>query len=147
MPPIHPTPPQLQLLKDKIDKHIKNINDSRIYYRTKAFSLYISTTVLSALVTVILGLGIHDLDAYSKGISLLLSALITVLSAYNTFFNHKELWTANNNALNKFYELRFNIEFREQGASPLSQTEVDDFRKNYQLILDELNATWAKSRS
>lgn len=141
--------PKLNLLKEEVANRITSIDESRVYYRKRSFGFYISITILSAIVTILLGSAFEspDLENWLKRISLALTAMITVLSAYNIFFNHKELWVANNQALNSLKELRFNIDFREADATPVSTAEIDDLKKKYQLILDELNSTWAKSRA
>jgi hypothetical protein len=138
---------QFILLKEKIDERTGSISDNRLYYRNRAYRLFISTTILSALVTVLLGLNIGEFDIWLKKISLVITSIITILSAYNSFFNHKDLWITNNTALNKFYELKFNMEYREKDPTAVTQVEVDEFKKAYQSILNELNTNWAKSRT
>jgi hypothetical protein len=140
---------RLELLKSEIKKRISGIDSSRVYYRDRSFGFYISITILSALTTILLGSDFDDPDVQSwlKRLALILTALITVVSSYNAFFNHKDLWIANNQALNRLKELSFNVSFREAEPRPLSEDEIEKFRANYQTILDELNNTWANSRA
>lgn len=138
---------QLELLKEKIAERIKGINSRRLHYRSQAFYAFISTAALASVTTILLGLNLDD--PWKERIriaALVITTIITLINTYNAFFNHKELWVANNSALNRFYELQFDIEFFEKGSMPLELIAVDEFKKRYQAILNELNQTWYKSR-
>lgn len=138
---------QLEFLKTETEARIKNINSRRFYYRRKSFLTYISTAALAALTTVLLGMQAEGKLAENiRMASLVITTVITLINTYSAFFNHKELWVANNTALNKFYELKFNLEFHEKGGQ-LTPEIVDNFRATYQAILDDLNQTWLKSRT
>lgn len=138
---------ELNFLKSQIEKRIANINNTRSYYRKVSFWTYGSISTLAALSTIALGLNIEHLGESPRIFALIISGLITVLSAYTTFFNHKELWVANNNALNSLRKLKFDIEYKEQNLSGLDTKLTENFKKEYQRILDNLNNSWNKSRS
>lgn len=138
---------QLEFLKASTEARIKNINNRRFYYRRKSFLTYISTAALAALTTVLLGMQVEGKLAENiRMASLIITTVITLINTYSAFFNHKELWVANNTALNKFYELKFNMEYQEKGGQLTSEI-IDHFKKTYQAILDDLNQTWLKSRT
>ena len=137
---------KLEFLKQSIDELQTRINSSRLYYRKTAYSLYISAAILSAITTILLGLNIDILKDYVRIIALILTTVITVINAYNAFFNNKDLWVAYNTAENSFRQLKFNIEYAEKGVDTMPIDIIDGFKKNFQDILDELNATWQKSR-
>jgi len=137
---------QFTFLKGLIEKRIEGINSRRIYYRKCAFRAFISTAALAALNTILLGLHIDQLSIELKNTALVVSSIITIINTYNAFFNYKELWIGNNDALNRFYALKFNIQYYENGTPPLDPNQVDIFKNEYQSILDELNQTWQKSR-
>ena len=67
------------------------------------------------------------------------------MSGYNSFFDNKQMWIANNNALNEFYKLSFDIEFAETNLS-VDEVIVEKFKNDYQSILDKLNSVWTSSR-
>jgi hypothetical protein len=137
--------PSLQFLKEQINGRIAIINQSRLFYRKIAFWTYLSITILAASSTIILGLNIKCFEEGLRITALILSGLITILSAYNTFFDNKQMWIANNNALNAFYKLIFDIQFAETNAQ-INEVTILQFKKDYQHILDTLNATWTNSR-
>lgn len=137
---------KLDFLKVSIAERLKNIDSKRIYYRRQAFSAYILTAVLSAITTILLGLKIPELNEFVRISALVITTVITVISAYNAFFNNKELWIANNIARNRFYKLHFEIEYAEKAPDTISDEVVTGFKNSYQEILDDLNATWQKTR-
>jgi len=138
---------QLKFLVSSINERVESLNSRRLYYRRKSVVFFLSMTVISAFITVLLGLNIPDYKESTRQMALILSSISSVLSAISAFFNYKDLWLSNNNALNRFYELRFNIEFRTKGHAVLDQIEVEDFKKTYQAILNDLNSSWAKAKA
>jgi hypothetical protein len=137
---------KLVFLKESINERLAGSNSRRYYFRKRAFYNHMLAAVLAAVTTVLLGLNIEPLKEYIRIAALILSAMTTLLSVYSAFYNDKELWVANNNAVNRFYQLLFDIQFEERGEKDLTEEQIDGFRKTYQNILDELNATWAKNR-
>lgn len=135
----------LIFLKEQIKSRITKVNQSRLYYRKIAFWTYLSISILAALSTIILGLNIKFLEEHLRIIALILSGFITILSAYNTFFDNKQMWIAYNNALNEFYKLTFDIEFAESNSS-INEDSVKQYKVEYQNILDRLNSSWTNSR-
>ena len=106
----------LLFLKKQIDNRIVTFNSSRNYYRRKAFVLFISITVLAAFSTVILGINQEFRNESLRIITLIITSLITVISAYNTFFDNKGMWIAYNIALNELNRLKFDIQFQEKSS-------------------------------
>jgi hypothetical protein len=105
-----------------------------------------STSVLAAVTAIILGLNVQQsMQVVVKTAALIISAIITVINAFNAFYNHRELWIGNNHALNRFYKLKFDIAYCEQGGT-VTQQDVNGFRDTYQNILDELNEDWGVRR-
>ena len=138
--------PRLEYLKAEIADRIKGGKYRSRYYQVRAFWPFMTATCLSAIVTVLLGFTGKPLTDTFRLIALGLTALVTMLNAYNAFYSDKELWVANNNALNRFYRLNFNIAYAEQGDKYISDAETEEFKAIYQDILDELNASWQKNR-
>ncbi|HLP65510.1 SLATT domain-containing protein [Flavobacterium sp.] len=137
---------QLQLLKEQIEIRIRNIDSRRIYYRKRSFFSFISTSVLAAISTLLLGLNFMNWKEEIRICVLVITSLITVVNTYNSFFNYKELWVANNDALNQFRELNFNIEYFQKGKVEIDDATLTAFKNQYQTILNELNQVWHKSR-
>jgi hypothetical protein len=137
---------QLAFIKEMITERLADANSSRLYYRQHAYRYYISTTVLGAFTTILLGLNIEALKETARIGALIITSVVTIFNAYNAFFNNKELWVANNAAVNRFYQLNFDIAFAEKNPTKITDEDVLLFKKRYQEILDELNTTWQKNR-
>jgi len=138
---------KLAFLRENILHQIEGVNQRRISYRNKAFSIFIWATVLSGITTVLLGVNADNLKEPFRISALILTACLTVINAYNTFLGHKELWITNNVAHNRLLELDFNIGYFEKGNNDITTAQVEGFKKSYQEILNELNASWQKNRS
>lgn len=138
---------QLTLLKQNIEDRIKGINGRRLYYRGRALFAVVSTALLAALSAVLLGLNLENWSEEIRIAVLIITSIISLINVYNAFFNYKDLWIANNTALNKFYELKFSINFAEKGEPKPDGNAVERFRSTYQQILNELNQTWLKTRT
>lgn len=138
---------QFKLLLDSIAERIENFDQKRIYYRHRAAKAYFSTAILAAISTILLGLNINGWADIIRITVLIITTLITILNSYNTFYNYKELWIANNDALNRLYALNFNMNFFLKGGIVLTVEILKGFKDEYQSILDELNQVWHKSRT
>jgi hypothetical protein len=86
--------PKLQLLRSQLVASLDSFQRRRKQNKKKAFLVYLGATAISAVVTVLLGLqGIpDDKVVYIRNIALLLSATVTLLTGFDTFFNHRALW-------------------------------------------------------
>lgn len=138
---------QIRFLKDQINNRITRFNSSRLYYRKISFWAYLSVTILAAFSTIILGLKIDELKEIPRITVLIITGLITIISAYNTFFDNKGMWVAYNNALNELYKLKFEIEFLEKKEESIDMNKIELFKIEYQSILDKLNKTWTVTKT
>ena len=138
---------QLNFLKGEIDARIKSTSDRRTYYRKNSFYTAIGVAGLAALASVILGLHTDKWSEEIRITSLVLTGLISVISSYAAFLSPKELWISNNNALNGFYKLRFDIEYCLKGSGQIDDPTLEKFKTRYQEILDQLNFSWQKNRA
>ena len=147
---------KLSFLVKEINKSLEGTDSRREDYKSKAFLGYISTAVLAAISTILLGIKFDDINVFcsesnmevwSKNIALIITAFIVVINAYNGFYNHKDLWIANNNTRNDFRKLLFDIDYAQEGATDITLDQVDEWKKEYQDIIDGMNSTWDKYRS
>lgn len=138
--------PRLEFLKKEIAARRFGLVRRSNYYQATAFWPFMISVVLSAIVTVLLGFNDPGLRETFRLTALGLTAIVTIANAYNSFYSNRQLWVANNKALNRLYRLIFDIAYSEQGDHYVSDTETEAFRATYQCILDELNAAWEKNR-
>lgn len=139
---------QLAFLRASIEDRLKGSSGRSRHYKRYAFSIFISTAVLAAVSSILLGLKLQD-PAQAEVVRitvLVISSVISIATVYSAFFNHRELWIANNDAVNRFYKLRFKMDFREKSKEPLTPVEVEEYAKEYQTIVDDQNQAWERSR-
>ena len=140
---------KLNFIKDKLTTQINSFDRKREDNKKKSFFLHMMVTVLSALTTIVLGLKIEVIpyqEHYAQNIALVLAGVITVMGAYNSFFNHKKLWVNFTQIRNNLYELKLDIDYYEQGNDSLEMNKIDDFKNRFQQIMDESNQQWSELR-
>lgn len=138
---------KLDFLKKSIEARIEGINDRRLFYRRQSYYVYLSTASLAALTSILSGLKFPQISEIVRIITMIVASAITLINTYSAFYHHKEMWVANNEALNKFYELKFNVEFYENDISSITDEKVEQFKNSYQVILNELNQSWYKTKT
>jgi len=143
---------KINFLMTQIDERISGFTKRRNDNKHKARNFHILVTLLGALSTIVLGLDLMKYEYLSffqdntKNIALVISAAITVVSAYNTFFDHKGLWVNYTNTRNDLYALKFDIDFYLQGNENLEHKEITQFKDRYSELLDRANQKWSKLR-
>lgn len=139
---------KIQFLQTKIDEAIERARIHRRTNRSRATALKLGATLFSGAATVLLGLQIEGLEPQFRSAAFVLSALVTLFSALEPFFNFRALWIEHEIALWKFYRLRDRINFYLEGldASQISSEAVDRFHTEYQAIWNDLSQSWINYR-
>lgn len=143
---------KVKFLKVQIAERIQGFTERRNSNKHKARNFHVSITVLGAISTIILGFNFSNLEylaffeGQTKNIALILSALITVVSAYNTFFDHKGLWVNYTTTRNSLYNLDFEIDYYLEGNEYIEKEKIENFKERYNEILDQANHKWTKLR-
>ena len=113
-----------------------------------AFGLKIIIALLSAGITVLLGLSFPGKDEGTyKNIALGLSALSAVMGTWDAFFNHRTLWIRYTIAANRMRSLLEEIKYqtaKSQGGLPVQIS--DEMFEKYQQIVAEANHAWEDMR-
>ncbi len=140
---------QLDFINQSVTRRIEGIKGRIKYYRKVAFWTYFGSAILAALISFLLGVNATDKSVAEtiRLITLVISCSLSVLAAYNAFYSHKEMWIANNEALNDFYSLKFEIDFYLSGGADISQIKIEELIDKYQTFLKRLNDGWTKSRA
>jgi hypothetical protein len=126
---------ELAFLRSEIDKQLRRYAKRSRRDKRKAFALRLSTVLLSATISILLGL--RNLDGYADlfaNIALGLGALITVLAAADAFFSHRELWLLRTQTVRDLE----NIE-RELRYSLSKDLSKDALKQDVERIYGELN--------
>lgn len=128
---------------------IKRAQAGRKDDRRKAAFIAIYMGVVSAITTVCIGIVTFVSDKYSNlfGIvSLLSSASVTVVAAWDGIFHHKKLWINWVVMLNELYELENDIRHTEATSNVVTQEQINTFYSRYKKIMRDTNERWYKIR-
>ena len=141
---------QLEWLKQEIDKIVARYEGYSNRYKTHALVLRIVGVFLAALITVLLGLKFHD-EAIGKQLSnvaLFLGAAITVLSAYEAFFDPRSLWVRETVTFARLKDLQRDMRFWEAGQDPknIDVEQLKRFKERLDSVLQDTLKYWMKIR-
>ena len=137
---------QIDFLKKQIEDAIGALYKRRKNNKGKTFYIQMTTTILSSISTIILGLKIEDYQEFTRITALVISTLITIIVGVDAFYNHKRLWLTYADTLNEMYSLRFDLDYRLLASAELTNEELANFKNKYQSILDSSNQKWMKLR-
>ncbi|MCK4562778.1 MAG: DUF4231 domain-containing protein [Flavobacteriaceae bacterium] len=133
---------KVEWINNRLLELIDDFDKKKTYNRKKAFYSYLVVTILGATITVLLGLNISYLEYVFRGIALCLGAIITIYSAYNSFFNFKGLWLKYNDTKNKLYSIKDDLNYFLAGNENINSEELNKFKKRLDNILSEINEEW-----
>ena len=115
-----------------------------------AFCLKLSVAFLGAATTVCLGLKFTVPNAtyttWLSNLALLLSAMVTVLSVGDTFFNPRALWMGYSAAEANLKAIRAELEFRRSLSGSVPEDEIKEMFKRMQAILDDTTQAKMEAR-
>lgn len=139
---------KIEFFKRDLDGKIEFFKYVQINNKKKAFLLKMLATLFGLLTTVLLGLQVAELTAgILKNIALVTSALVTLLSAIDAFFNHRALWVRYTATLSQLDVVRIELDYLNAAADQApKEGDVDRLFAKYRSILDETNTSWTELR-
>jgi hypothetical protein len=140
---------KLNKLTEDIAAMIADKVAKRKQARKKAFVLNSLAVALAAAITVLLGMeGLGPAATPFKNVALAFGAIITVVNAWEAFYNHRGLWIMHTIAWVKLLQLQKDIDYYTAGREPdeVEPKEVDRFGETYRKILHEDFAEWIRIR-
>jgi len=140
-------------LAETINEQIESFSQRRIKNKGKAFWFKMLITSSSAATTVLLGLqGLEHFTMFNapimaKNLALLLSALVTLFSAWDAFFNHKALWVRYTKTVSQLKSIGSELAYlTSKGAQALKEEDADRLFQKYQSVVEETNTFWQSLR-
>jgi len=138
-------------LREDLNAQIKSFDQKRMKNKRKALFLKMLATTFSVLITILLGLkGVEYLTESSllfKNLPLVLSALVTLISAFDGYFNHRALWVQYTLTASNLKAIKAELDYATTDANaPPAQATVDGLFNKYQNALSETNASWQTLR-
>lgn len=140
---------QMAWLRAELDRQLRIYRARRQRDKRKAFFLQMATVVLSATITVLLGLRV--VGGVQQGLAnaaLVLGALITVLAAAEAFFGHRGLWLLRTETVRDLEGLSRHLEYYDAGFSAMSPhlRDMAFFEREFDQILANDHTAWLRLR-
>ncbi len=143
------TEEKLKLIESEIDDRVREFARKRRSDKHWAFGLKVSSVLLAAIITVLLGLQLGDeWSGPFKNIALVLGVLITVFNAYEAFYDYRALWVRRTVTLVNLYKLQRDFRFYVSGVEPdeISKAALERFKNRLDEIMDSDLRNWLKLR-
>ena len=128
----------IKFTKDNMTGKIKFLQRSSSKNGHKAFCLKIAAATLGAITTVLIGASgklPQDYSNYLSIASLVTSAAVSVLAAWEAFFGYGDLRVTRANAAKAIYRVRDELEYAEASPEGLSKHELDELFQRFQKVL------------
>ncbi|AUP79508.1 SLATT domain-containing protein [Flavivirga eckloniae] len=143
---------EIKLKKEHLEKYItkqlEGFKKRSVYNRSASIRQHGLVTLLGAAITILSGLDIELIAEHTRIVVLILGAAVTVIGAYKTFFNNKDLWIKNTMISNKLLKVKNDYEFFIAGKE-FENIKIEDLEK-YKIevdnILKEANKLWEIAR-
>jgi hypothetical protein len=113
-------------------------------FRTSASRVRLSTLLLTASSTIVLGLGL----SFSAKVALPMVAAVTVLSALETFFNWRSRWVLMEETQYRLNRLRDEIDYYVvvTPSAEITREKLDEFFQEQQTIWSDVSRRWIEFR-
>jgi len=141
---------QQMFLKNEIKNLIDHYKADRQRHKRLALALKAMSVSLAGTITVLLGLKVSSGAAtvLFSNIALVLGALITVVGAYEAFFDPRVLWVRETVVFARLTDLERDLDFTINGSSDgeLDSAALDCFKARLDSILQESLNSWLQLR-
>lgn len=138
---------RFEILQEEIAKMIQFTNCRTKQNKVKSFRIYISIAISSALITFLVAIG-DDFPNYKtiiKMLTLFFSAMSTIFAAWDSFYNHKELWVIYGETRDRLKELQLKTKLASEEEKTDSEY-INDIHKDFQAIVSKGNFKWKELR-
>ena len=136
------------VLGEEIQTRLAEYSKKRVRDKRKAFGLRIGAAVLSAAVTVLLGLKVSDgIENVLKNAALVTGALVAILNAWDAFYDHRALWVKRTTTVARLKKLQRSYNQATARQAELSPKELTDLTASLEQILDDDLSSWVQMRS
>ncbi len=139
----------IEQLKNDLATQIQRTRANRADDKRKSAFVAVYVGIVSAVTTVCIGI-VSFLPKHYAGVfgiaSLLTSASLTVVAAWDGIFRHKKLWINAATTLNELYELDADIRHTQGSSNGVNQAQANLFYARYKTILRDSNERWYKIR-
>lgn len=139
----------IEKVKSDVTAKIESAQARRRRDKNKSAFIAIYMGMVSATTTICIGIVSFLPENYSNFfgiVSLITSASLTVVLAWDGIFHHKKLWINAVKTRNELYELETDIRHTEAGPNGVSQDQANEFYERYKKIMKDSKERWYKIR-
>jgi len=141
---------RLDCLQCEVERLVARFQADCTRYKRQALRLKIVSVILATVVTVLLGLKLHDANLITSfsNVALILSAAITVLGAYEAFFDPRALWVRETVTFARLKDLQRDLRFWASGQEPegMDAETLSVFKRKLDSILEDTLKYWIRIR-
>jgi hypothetical protein len=141
---------RLSWLQKEVDDLVSRYQRESVHHKKRAFALRMISVSLAAIISVLLGLKLQSgpLANDLSNIALVLSAAITVLSAYEAFFDPRALWVRETVTFARLKDLQRDLRFWASGQDPeaIDVAALEKFKVRLDTVLEDTLKYWMKIR-
>lgn len=132
----------LNLLEQQIDEAILNYEQRRKENRRKYSIVGVISATMAAVTTVLIGLSnVWDATARTlSALAIVTSALVTIVSSWESIYNHKKLWMLYTDKWVLMKELKTDLAHLKKVED--NQEAVNNLYIRYKGIVREFNDQW-----
>ena len=139
----------IEYLKNQIKHQQNGFKSRRNKNRISAIRIRITLVVMSAIVTILLGMKIIGYEEYLANIAFVVSAIITALSAIEDYFENKGYWIRYNLTYTQLKSLEDDLEYLllNKIEGDAMKSKIDEIHIKLKEILDATNTDWLSLRN
>lgn len=132
---------KLSYLSLEVDKNIGIIKSKEKHNKNLTGLTGIFTVILSAAITLTLGLDVENFNVYQKNLALCLGAILTIANGWMMIFDYKKLWVRQKKTLLSLYQIRNKIGYAKE-CSNLTGLDVEKLFSEYLDVWDKDSLEW-----
>ncbi len=138
----------LEVLKKDINSSLDRFLKYRRGNKKKAEYVVIASASISAATTLFIGLGSiwDNYVSYYQALALFFSASLTIITAWDGFYNHKRLWLLQADIITRLYDISSDIKHLEASGKPTYES-VNELHTRYKAAFREFNEQWKELRA
>jgi hypothetical protein len=144
------TPEAIQFVDDRLHFFIKDYKKKRNRSRDLSNAIKFTSISLGGLVTVLIGLKpLLENNAISKwlpAVTLILSAFLTSLGAWEAFADHRWKWIRYRATLSSLYTIQEDFCFRRMNTQQLTLGDITEYYTQMRNAVHETNQEWMSQR-
>lgn len=140
---------QTAFVAAEVDRQIEAFRKRRAEYKRKSTRAKVAVVVLAALSTVLVGLqGIGEWGrVWIQNLALLSTALVTLVTSLEMFFNHQALYVRYTGTTVQLYMLRAQLQYLLSKSHGVGRPEdLDQIYARLTEILEQTSSEWLAAR-